>query len=140
MEVQFNVGDEVLAHLCKEHCPKGTHNKLKYKKIGPCKILRKFSANVYEIQLPPGIGISPIFNVADLFPNIVDPEEKEEDGTTRPTRNTQDEGESWKRQMPSIQPPEIESILNTQVAKRTQRKEYLQYLVKWKNHPIEDIS
>jgi len=67
-EVQFNVGDEVLMHLHKEHFPKGMYNKLKYKKIGPCKVLRKFLANAYEIQLPPGIGISPILNVADLFP------------------------------------------------------------------------
>ena len=67
-EVQFNVGDEVLAHLRKERFPKGEYNKLKFKKIGLCKILRKFSANAYELQLPLGIGISPIFNVADLFP------------------------------------------------------------------------
>lgn len=41
---------------------------LKFKKIGPCKILHKISANAYELQLPPGIAISLIFNVADLFP------------------------------------------------------------------------
>lgn len=44
------------------------------------------------------------------------------------------------RQMPYIQPPEIESILDTQVAKRTWWKAYLQYLVKRKNRPIEDSS
>lgn len=56
-EVQFNVGDLVLAHLRKERFPNGEYNKLKWKKIGPCKILWKFYANSYKLQLPPGIGI-----------------------------------------------------------------------------------
>ena len=38
------------------------------KKIGPCKILRNFSANAYELKLLEGIGISPIFNVVELYP------------------------------------------------------------------------
>jgi hypothetical protein len=41
---------------------------MKLKKIGPCKILRKFSANACEIELPGDLGISPIFNVSDLYP------------------------------------------------------------------------
>ena len=48
--------------------PTKTYNKIKMKKIGPCRIVRKFSTNVYEIELLDGIGISPIFNVAYLYP------------------------------------------------------------------------
>ena len=66
-EVQFEVGDLVLAHLRKDRFPKREYNKLKFKKIGPCRILRKFSANAYEIEFPFDIGISPIFSVADLY-------------------------------------------------------------------------
>jgi hypothetical protein len=68
MELQFEVGYQVLAHLREERFPRGIYNKLKMKKIGPCKILRKFDANAYEIELPDSVGISLIFNVLDLYP------------------------------------------------------------------------
>jgi hypothetical protein len=68
IEIQFEVGDVILAHLRKERFPRGIHNKLKMKKIGPCRIIRKFGANAYEIELPDGIKISPIFNISDLYP------------------------------------------------------------------------
>ena len=66
-EVNFEVEDLVLAHIRKERFPKREYNKLKFKKIGLCRVLRKVSANAYEIELPPNVGISPIFDVADLY-------------------------------------------------------------------------
>ena len=57
----------VLAHPRKEIFPKGEYNKMKMKKIGPYRILRKFSANAYELEMAIGVGISPIFNFVDMY-------------------------------------------------------------------------
>ena len=88
-QLQFEVGDQVLSNLIKERFLRGTYSKLKLKKIGPCKILRKFGENAYEIKLPEDVGISPIFNIADMYPY-------REDGT----RGPEDQKEiQWKEQM-----------------------------------------
>ena len=34
----------------------------------------------------------------------------------------------------------MECILDKRVGKKTRRKEYYEYLVKWKGHPVEDAS
>jgi hypothetical protein len=129
-EIQFEVGDLILAHLMNERFPRGTYNKLKMKKIGPCWIIRKFGANAYEIELPEGIGISPIFNVSDLYPYKA--EEAEADSKQPEVQ--------WAKQMPVAEKPQMESILDKRVSKRTRRKEYFEYLIKWKGHPVEDAS
>ena len=46
------------------------------KKIGPCKVIRKFGANAYEIELLDGVRISPIFNVSDLYPYRAEEQEQ----------------------------------------------------------------
>jgi hypothetical protein len=100
------------------------------KKIGQSKILRKFEANDYEIELPYDVGISPIFNVEDLYPY----REYEARGA-----ETQKEVQ-WIKQMPIAENPQMENIIDQRVRKKTQRKTYFEYLVKWKGHPIKDVS
>jgi hypothetical protein len=129
-QLQFEVGDLVLAHLRKETFPRGTYNKLKMKKIRPCKVLKKFGANAYDIELPNGVEISPIFNISYLYPYRAGEVGVE---TEQPVIQ-------WRNQMPVVDKPPIECILDKRVSRKTRRKDYFEYLVKWKNHIVEDAS
>jgi hypothetical protein len=129
-QLQFEVGDLVLAHLRKERFSKGTYNKLKMKKIRPCRVFKKFGTNAYEIELPDGIEISPIFNISDLYPYRAG---ETETGDEQPVIQ-------WRKKMPVADKPQMECILDKRVSKRTRRKQYFEYLVKWKNHLVEDAS
>jgi hypothetical protein len=42
--------------------------------------------------------------------------------------------------MPTIEKPQMEKILEQRVGKKTRRKMYPEYLVKWKDHLVKDSS
>jgi hypothetical protein len=71
-----------------------------------------------------------IFNISDLNPYKT--EEVRADSEQRKVQ--------WTKQMPVSENPQMESILDKRINKRTKRKEYFEYLVKWKGHPVEDSS
>lgn len=120
----FQVGDEVRVHLKKGRFPDGTYSKLQMKKFGPCKILKKFdSRNAYEVELPDDMDISPIFNIVDLY-----------------QYHESDDDIVVSEDYPKKQIEEVEQILDQRIGRSTRGKDYYEYLVKWKNKPMEDAS
>ena len=124
---EFQVGDLVMVHLKKEIFPAGTYNKLKMKKFGPCKILKKHDlGNAYEVEFPEGIHISPVFNIADSKKYHDDG--VDEDLMLEPCP------------IPTSKKEEIEEILDSREGRSTRNRQYEEYLVKWKGWPIEDST
>jgi hypothetical protein len=106
----------IIAHLRKERFPRGTYNKLEMKKIGPCKVIRKLGANTYDIELPNGIRISPIFNVTYLYPY-----KAKEEGEKKEQKEVE-----WTKQMPIDEKPQMESVIDKRVSRKTRRKHYFE--------------
>jgi hypothetical protein len=96
------------------------------KKIGSCKILRKFEAIAYEIEFPDGVRISPIFNIENMYLY-----RKNEAIIQEGQREVQ-----WVKRMTVAENMQMERIIDQRVNKKTRRKTYIEYMIKWKGHPI----
>ena len=65
----FDIGDLVWLHLRKEHFPQERKSKLQPRADGPFKVLARYNANAYKIDLPRDkYDVSDIFNIKDLSP------------------------------------------------------------------------
>ena len=67
-----------MVYLRREQFARKTYHELKYKNIGPWKIIKKINDNAYEVSLLANLEISPIFSVSNLYtfhgdvPNVDD--------------------------------------------------------------------
>jgi hypothetical protein len=130
--VAFEVRDLVLICLRAECFPRGTFHKLHHRRAGPSfKILKRLGSNAYQLELPPALSISLIFNVEDLtaYPGPVD------------IATTVESALAPQALLPASLPSRdhIEEILDDQIVS-TRRGGYQKFLIKWKNHPLSDCS
>ena len=98
------------------------------KKFGPCKMVKMHdSRNAYEVEFLVELNISPVFNISNL---------REFYGGDR------DEviDIQWIILVATLDTKEIEVVLDSHVGRSTRKKTYEEYLVKWKERPIEDSS
>ena len=56
-----------MVNLRKGRPPARTSGKLRNKKYGPCKIIKKINDNAYVVDLLENLAISSPFDVADIF-------------------------------------------------------------------------
>jgi hypothetical protein len=88
-EVKLEPRDLVWLHLRKEWFPDLRNSKLMSRVDGPFKILEKINDNAYKLELPPEFGVSPTFNISDLWPYLG--EEDEVPSRTTPIQEGEDD-------------------------------------------------
>ena len=74
MPHNFHVGDKVWLHLQKERLA-GPYRKIRPLRYGPHTITKAVGDNAFELNIPPFLGLHPVFNVDHLrpyFPPLLD--------------------------------------------------------------------
>lgn len=115
----YSPGDEVWLNAKNIHRARPSQ-KLDAKNVGPFKIRRALSAEVFELELPPTMQIHPVFHTNLLSPTENDPLPGQKLEPRPPVIAADGEHEVY-----------VNSILDSRINKR--RKNLLQYLVEWES-------
>ena len=116
-----------------EHLPSiQKSQKLEKKFFGPYEIVEKVGQSAYQIKIPISWKVYNVFNESLLKPyhalHYMNQKQKE--------KHTQDE--QW--QEDDSGEYELQWLLNSQISKWGRGWGWLEYLIKWKNYPLEEAS
>jgi hypothetical protein len=92
-----------------------------------CRILRRIDDNDYRLELSNKFDISPTFNIVHLY-EFHEGDKGEDEGAFY----------AWEQQLTIKKFEEVEEISATRIGRKMHNKEYMEYLVKWKNRGFED--
>ena len=119
-DIEFEEGERVL--LSTKHIHQ--YSKKDPTFIGPYKIIKKYSAVTYKLELPDGMKLHPTFHISKLKKYIESPERFKSRIEPPPPPDLIDGFEEF----------EVEEIVNRRLRKRG-KKQIVEYLIKWKGKP-----
>ncbi|TYK01362.1 reverse transcriptase [Cucumis melo var. makuwa] len=130
--LEFRAGDQVLIKLRPEQVkfrgPKDQRLVRKYE--GPVEVLKKVGNTSYRVVLPTWMKIYPVIHVSNLKPYRQDTKDLQRNIVTRPIIDLSQKEDK-----------DVEEILAERVRRgRRPARRIHEYLVKWKNLPVEETS
>ena len=130
--LELRVGDQVLIKLRPGQIRfRGRKDQRLVRKYeGPVEVLKKVGNTSYKVALPTWMKIHPVIHVSNLKPYYQDPDDMQRNAIARPAIN-----------LSQKESKEVEEILAERVrmGRRPTRRIH-EYLVKWKNLPVEETS
>ena len=117
-----------MVYLRKQSFPTRTYHKLKYKKTSPYMILKKINDNAYEVELPSGLDISPVFNISDLYTFHGDDTSVENEDEVDRTHT-----------IPIKKREKVAQILDKKIV-QTCQDDYNKYLMQWEGFALIDST